>query len=76
MPRHDPQSLDAHERWKPGDHEQYFVILGDGDIKNIPWHSTPFDHEAWEFGNCFSMRSDAERARGAIKAFLQQFHSE
>ena len=76
MPRHDPPSPDARERWKPADYEQYFVVLGNGNIQNIVWHSTPFDHEAWTFGNCFRVRTDAECARDAIKAFLWNFHSE
>ena len=76
MPKHHPQSPDAHERWKPADQERYFIILGDGSVKNILWHSTPFDYGAWEFGNCFRVRSDAEHAREAVKQLLLYWHTE
>jgi hypothetical protein len=76
MPRPDPQPQDARERWKPDTHERYFVVLGDGSIKNIQWYDTPFDHEAWQFGNCFKARSDAEQARWAIKQLLLYWHTE
>ncbi len=75
MPRHD-QPLDARERWQPADYEQYFVILGNGSVKNISWHSTPFDHEAWQFGNCFKARSDAEQTREAVKQLLLYWQTE
>jgi hypothetical protein len=68
MPGPDPQS--GGERWKPADNEPYFIILGDGSVKMLSWHGTPFDHAAWEFGNCFQARRDAEGARDAMKAYL------
>lgn len=74
MARHAPPSRDAHDRWQPRDHEPYFVILGHGRVHKMAWQSTPFDHEAWAFGNCFRTRSDAERAREALQACLRALH--
>jgi hypothetical protein len=64
------------DRWRPQDGDQYFVILGDGNIRHIFWHSTPFDYDAWGFGNCFRLRSDAEQARDALKGVLLHLHME
>ena len=69
MPRPDPQS--GGERWKPAENEPYFIILGDGSVKMLSWHGTPFDHGAWEFGNCFREHRQALRARDAIKEVLR-----
>ena len=76
MPTPNPQPPDARERWKPDTHERYFVVLGDGSIKIFQWYDTPFDYGAWEFGNYFKARSDAEQAREAIKQLLRYLYTE
>ena len=70
------QAPNAHARWKPTHHERYYVILGDGSIQHLPWNDTPFDHSAWQFGNCFKTQRDAEHAREAVRQVLQAFHTE
>jgi hypothetical protein len=39
----------------------------------LRWSDTEFDHQAWQFGNCFRKRTVAEQARQAIQEVLQQF---
>jgi hypothetical protein len=63
------------DRWLPREGNQYFIILGDGNIRPFRWHSTPFDFDAWSFGNCFRWRKDAEQARNALKEVLLHFHT-
>jgi hypothetical protein len=60
--------------WKPALHQAYFMILGDGTIKILPWSDTPFDHGAWQFGNCFRTHREAERAREVLRQVLRAFH--
>jgi hypothetical protein len=62
-------------RWKPANHESYYIILGGGDIRRFQWHGTAFDEEAWHFGNCFRVRQDAEEARDAVKEVFLNFHN-
>jgi hypothetical protein len=63
------------KRWKPTNRGQYFLILGDGEIKSFQWNETSFDQEAWYFGNCFRSRKEAERARYGMKEYLANFHN-
>jgi hypothetical protein len=58
------------ERWVPLKGHRYFLILGDGTIKTFQWHDTDFDRGAWNLGNCFRLKRDAERARDAVKQLL------
>ncbi len=76
MPPPNPRPLDPPACWKPALHQPYFVILGDGSIKVFRWSGTPFDHGAWQLGNCFKTRRDAERAREVFKQVLRVFHTE
>lgn len=76
MPQHDAASPEARVRWKPAQNQQYYLILGDGQIHQLAWQSTPFDRAAWEFGNCFRTRRDAEGARDRMKAFLWGLHAQ
>ena len=62
------------EYWKPTNREQYFMILGDGEIKSLQWNETIFDEAVWDFGNCFRSRKDAEQARDGMKEYLANFH--
>jgi hypothetical protein len=39
----------------------------------LRWSDTEFDHQAWQFGNCFRRRTVAEHARQAIQEVLQHF---
>jgi DUF1365 family protein len=73
MPSNYGQVPDAHARWKPIHHERYYVILGDGSIQHLPWNDTPFDHRAWQFGNCFRRRTMAEQARKSVQEVLLHF---
>jgi len=57
-------------------HESDVVGLGDGSIQVFPWSDTPFDHGAWQFGNCFRTHREAERAREVLWQVLWAFHSE
>jgi len=62
------------QRWKPGHQARYYVILGNGEIQRFQWNDTPFDYEAWDFGNCFRLRREAEHARDNVKKTLLNFH--
>jgi Protein of unknown function (DUF1488) len=62
--------------WRPAAGEQYFTILADGNVRQIPWHGTPFDYDAWQFGNCFRKRAEAKQAREQMQALLLIFHEE
>jgi len=70
MHRHKDQTRDKHRR--PVNREHYFLVLANGEIKNFEWNDTIFDYEAWEFGNCFRKRQEAEQARDSIKNFFHQ----
>ena len=61
-----------HALWRPQEGERYFMILGDGHIRELPWHGTPVDYDAWQFGNCFRQRQDAQQAREAMHTLLQK----
>jgi hypothetical protein len=52
--------------------ERYFMIMGDGHIRQLSWQDTPVDADAWQFGNCFRQRQEAQRAREAMQACFQQ----
>jgi hypothetical protein len=69
-----PQPPDPSARWKPALHHPYFAILGDGRIQIFSWSDTPFDHGAWEFGNCFLTHRAAERACERLRQVLWAFH--
>ncbi len=71
-----PCSGRSDERWRPALHQRYFLILGDGNIRVFPWSDMPFDYGAWQFGNCFKTRREAEHAREAIRQALRAFHAE
>ena len=70
------QPPDPSACWKSALHQPYFVILGDGSIQVFPWSDTPFDHGAWQFGNCFRTHREAERAQEVLRQVLWAFHSE
>jgi len=58
----------------PRNGQRYFLVLGNGTIQRFQWHGTDFDQEAWDFGNCFRSRREAEQAHTAIKEVLLHFH--
>ena len=62
------------DRWMPRRGEHYFAILGDGTIQRFPWHDTAFDYHAWQFGNCFRARKEAEYARSALQEAFRHVH--
>jgi hypothetical protein len=62
------------QNWKPRNHARYYLILGNGEIQRLQWNNTPFDYEAWDFGNCFRLRREAEQAREKVKDTLINFH--
>ena len=70
MPASTPQPQDPSACWKPALHQHYFLILGDGRIQMLRWADTPFDHGAWQFGNCFKTHRDAVRAREVLRQVL------
>ena len=76
MPTRDPHPPDTPACWLPALSERYFLILGDGSITVLHWAGTPFDHGAWQFGNCFKTHRDAARARDVVTQILRLFHSE
>jgi hypothetical protein len=61
--------------WRPEAGERYFAILADGNIRQLPWHDTPFDYDAWQFGNCFRQRAEATQARAHMQELLRIFHT-
>ena len=63
-------------RWQPEEGERYFAILANGTIKQIPWHDTPFDYAAWQFGNCFRTRTTAEQAWQVVHDVLHAVQQE
>ena len=75
-------SMDSHlldrpsqeARWLPQRGGKYFAILGDGTIQHFHWHSTAFDHDAWQFGNCFSTWEEAKHTQQALHAVLLHMH--
>jgi hypothetical protein len=69
------QPSDPPACWKPALHQPYFVILGDGSIQVFRWSDTPFDHRAWQFGNCFRTHRDAERTQEVLRQVLRDFHT-
>jgi hypothetical protein len=73
MPRRD---VSGRNRWMPREGQRYYLILGNGAVQRFEWHSTPFDHEVWNFGNCFRLKRDAERARNTLREILLHFHME
>jgi hypothetical protein len=75
MQSHNGKLPDGPQRWKPQEHEHYFIILGNGAIENFQWTGTEFDQQAWHCGNCFKTCEHAEQARDGIKAYLAKFHN-
>ena len=70
MQRRKDQTRGKHQR--PANREHYFLILANGEIKSFQWNDTVFDHEVWDFGNCFRIRQEAEQAQNLIKKLLHQ----
>jgi hypothetical protein len=60
------------KRERPANREHYYLVLANGEIKDFPWNDTMFDYEAWDFGNCFRLRWEAEQARDLIRQLLRQ----
>jgi hypothetical protein len=75
MPSPTPHRPGPSASWKPALHQRYFVILCDGSIQRFRWADTPFDHGAWQFGNCFRTHREAARAREVLRQVLQVFHT-
>jgi len=69
-----PQHPERSPSWQPVLHQAYFAILGDGTIQVFHWGDTPFDHGAWQLGNCFRTYREAERAREVLRQVLWDFH--
>ena len=69
-----PKRALAHHRWMRKHGEPYFLILGDSTVQRFQWHGTEFDHEAWQFGNCFRTHREAERAREVLRQVLWTLH--
>ena len=64
------------QRWLPSTGEHYFLILGHGMIARFPWSDTDFDHETWDFGNCFKTHEEAVQARDKIQEVLLSLHQD
>ena len=62
--------------WKPTNRQQYFLILAHGTISSLQWNDTVFDHEVWNFSNCFRSRKEAEQAREGMKEHFARFRTE
>jgi hypothetical protein len=69
-----PQHPERSPSWQPVLHQAYFAILGDGTIQVFHWGDTPFDHGAWQLGNCFRTYREAERAREVLRQVLWDWH--
>jgi hypothetical protein len=76
MPRRRPKNPQLPQRWLPSKGDHYYLILGSGMIEIFPWSDTDFDHEAWNFGNCFKTHAQAVQARENIKGVLLTFHQD
>ena len=63
-----------YERWKPQEEEVWFSIIYNGEIIGNAWHNTTSHRRAYELGNCFKSRTEAEQAREKIKEVLLTFH--
>ena len=74
MPRRRRTTPPDPQRWLPSIGDHYYLILGNGMIERFPWSDTPFDHEAWQFGNCFPTYEQAVQARDIIKEVLLALH--
>ena len=58
--------------WKPVNHQRFFSILHDGTIGNTIWNSSPYCKTAYEIGNCYETKEEAEFARDK-QIFLTKF---
>ena len=58
--------------WKPINHQRLFSILHDGTIGNTIWNSSPYCKTAYEIGNCYETKEEAEFARDK-QIFLTKF---
>lgn len=58
--------------WKPINHPRFFSILHDGTIGNTIWNSSPYCKNAYEIGNCYETKEEAEFARDK-RIFLTKF---
>jgi len=67
---------DRSECWKPANRQQYFLILAHGVIRSLQWNDTVFDHEVWNFGNCFRSRKEAEKALNGMKEYFAHLRTE
>jgi hypothetical protein len=61
-------------RWLLSEGDHYYLMLGNGMIELFPWNDTPFDHETWHFGTCFTTHAEARHARDTLTAVLLTFH--
>ena len=50
------------DRWKPDDGDNYFHILGDGDIYTEYWGGADIDWARWARGNCYQTKELAQQA--------------
>ena len=62
---------DEPERWKPKDTAQYFYITSDG-FATFTYFSINdvLDNTRLDFGNCFRTKSEAQKARDAVRELL------
>ena len=62
------------ERYKPRCTERYYYIRNKGDVDDVLWCDDTFDHEYYEFGNCFRTKKEATNAAKKVKALLLSLH--
>ena len=76
MPRTKRKPPPPPPRWLPRAGAHYYLILGNGMIQRFPWNGTDFDHEAWNFGNCFKTHAQAIQAREKMREVLLMVHKD
>lgn len=60
-----------HPRWKPGDDDIYYVVLGIGFFTQHIWSKSDFDYERYDIGNVFKSFKEAEFAIERLKVLAE-----
>lgn len=68
------QSTQKTNKFSPKLGERYFTVDTNGDISEYMWEDDEWDHDCYDFGNCFQTEEQAERTSRAIKNLFRWAH--
>lgn len=74
------KKLDREENkiWKPEKNDEYFIVNFHGNTEKVTWFEDNYDKSAYEIGNCFKTKKEAEDMAFCVRLYgkLMKFAKE